>query len=237
MEEIAATVEILRTEPSSSSFSTRPSCALSHVDKSIEIIVDTIRIFGPSSVVISFNGGKDACVILYLLVAALKREDCLGDLGKDFKIIYFDNEHEFEEVRKFLSNVRKVLGVDFVEFKSGRNFKDGMQELVDVHNVKAVIMGTREGDPFTQDAEHFQPSSSNWPAFMRVNPILKWSYEQVWSFLRQGNLPYCVLYDEGYTSIGNIKNTIKNPALKKDDGTYLPAYRLTDGALERDSRI
>lgn len=231
-------VESLCVEPSSSSPTSSASKPFTsaHLEKSIEIIVDAIRIFGPSSLAISFNGGKDACVILYLLITALKRKSSLGNLGKDLKIIYFEHQFEFEEVHDFLCNIRKKLGVDFVEFKSEKNFKDGMQELVDEHNVKAIIMGTREGDPYTQEAEYFQPSSSNWPAFMRVNPILRWSYDQVWSFLRQGNLPYCVLYDEGYTSIGNMNNTVKNPALIKDDGSYLPAYQLTDGTLERRSR-
>lgn len=233
MEEIAASVEGLLSSLSSSSSSSSAAA----VEKSLEIIIDAIRIFGPSGLVISFNGGKDACVILYLLITALKRKECPGNLGKDLKVIYFEHQFEFDEVYEFISEIRGKLDVEFIEFKSEKNFKDGMQELVDVHNVKAVIMGTRDGDPYTQEAESFQPSSSNWPAFMRVNPILRWSYEQVWSFLRDGNLPYCSLYDDGYTSIGNTNNTVKNPALRKDDGSYLPAYQLADGSLERNSRV
>lgn len=73
---------------------------------------------------------------------------------------------------------------------------------------------------------------------MRVNPILDWLYNDVWDFLRLLRVPYCSLYDKGYTSIGNTKNTQPNPALKilGSGKMYLPAYRLKDGALERQGR-
>lgn len=42
------------------------------------------------------------------------------------------------------------------------------------------------GDPNAADQETFCPSSVGWPAFMRVNPILEWSYHDVWGFLQVG---------------------------------------------------
>jgi FAD synthetase len=76
---------------------------------------------------------------------------------------------------------------------------------------------------------------------MRVFPILDWSYHHVWEFLRIFELPYCSLYDEGYTSLGELDNTIKNPHLRVEtpDGqiTYLPAYALKEEENERESRV
>ena len=111
--------------------------------------------------------------------------------------------------------------------------------MIDTHNIKAIVLGNRRTDPWSRDLEKVCPSSHGWPEFTRVFPILDWDYCDVWAFLRKLNLPYLSLYDEGYTSLGETNNTIKNPFLKSQkDGVefYLPAYMLQDGEKERESR-
>lgn len=80
---------------------------------------------------------------------------------------------------------------------------------------------------------------------MRVNPILNWEYGHVWHFLRTFNLPYCILYDQGFTSLGKVTDTRPNPALLRkpmsaENGeslSYWPAYMLADWSLERAGRL
>lgn len=73
-------------------------------------------------------------------------------------------------------------------------------------------------------------SSGNYPPFMRFNPILDWSYRDVWDFIKACELPYCALYDHGYTSLGTVKDTIRNPELLKgeDDGKNLKQEDIMD---------
>ena len=48
-------------------------------------------------------------------------------------------------------------------------------------------------------------------------------------------IPYCPLYDLGYTSLGGTEDTHPTPALKDDPGgeAYRPAYELVEDDAER----
>ena len=103
---------------------------------------------------------------------------------------------------------------------------------------KAIVLGTRQGDPNAHGQETFCPSSEGWPPFMRINPVLDWSYSEVWRFLLECQVEYCSLYDLGFTSIGSTKDTVPNANLliNKEEGTYAPAYKLVEDKQERAGR-
>ncbi|KAI0363293.1 adenine nucleotide alpha hydrolases-like protein, partial [Pilatotrama ljubarskyi] len=85
-------------------------------------------------------------------------------------------------------------------------------------HVEAILIGTRRGDPHGAQLGFRNPTDAGWPRFVRVNPIINWAYADVWAFLRRFRVPYCSLYDEGYTSLGSTYNTFPNPALRIVDG-------------------
>jgi FAD synthetase len=80
--------------------------------------------------------------------------------------------------------------------------KDAVHDLVTNKGMEVFLLGHRYGDPGVTDCP-FETSTSDWPMFMRVYPILHWSYQDVWYFLRAMDYRYCNLYDEGYSSLGN----------------------------------
>jgi FAD synthetase len=102
----------------------------------------------------------------------------------------------------------------------------------------AFVLGTRRDDPNAGSQGVFAPSSSYMPPFLRCNPIIDWDYGDVWEFLRhpdlRGEVPYCSLYDRGYTSLGK---TMGGGAGESGGGeSYWPAYMLKDWSLERAGR-
>ncbi|KAI6383554.1 hypothetical protein MCOR25_000011 [Pyricularia grisea] len=110
--------------------------------------------------------------------------------------------------------------------------------------VRAVFVGTRRTDPHGESLTHFDATDPGWPPFMRVHPVIDWHYAEIWAFIRHLGIPYCELYDRGYTSLGGTTDTSPNPALKRvaestTDGktmpqeTFRPAYELMDDYEER----
>ena len=110
-----------------------------------------------------------------------------------------------------MTNSTCRYGIEIKLFKS--SFKSELEGLTKEGGVKAIIMGNRRTDPYSDDLKPLSQSSPNWPQFMRVFPVLDWTYSDIWTFLKAFDLPYCKLYDEGYTSLGEKHNTVKNQHL------------------------
>ncbi|CAD6232188.1 unnamed protein product [Miscanthus lutarioriparius] len=150
------------------------------------------------------------------------------------RTIYFENPNTFPEIDRFMYETASTYGLPLETIRA--DYKSSLEALLKEKLTKAIFLGTRNGDPNAVGQQEFSPSSPCWPSFMRVNPILGWSYSDVWSFLLTFKVLYCILYDQGYTSIGSIHNTVPNKLLRDGSGGYRPAYTLSDGNLERAGR-
>jgi phosphoadenosine phosphosulfate reductase len=42
---------------------------------------------------------------------------------------------------------------------------------------------------------------------LKVNPLANWTYDQTWEYIREHNVPYNPLHDQGYKSIGDKMTT------------------------------
>jgi len=208
------------------------------ISDALRILGDGFRVFGPTGVFTSFNGGKDAVVIMQLSRAALAKAGLKSRKVHRPRTIFFENDGEFEEVEAFVKASEVDNDLELRRYDTG--FVDGLTRCIDEEHGRPMgfVLGTRRGDPNCGTQGTFEPSSDWMPAFMRVNPIIEWDYGHIWHFLRLFRLPYCSLYDVGYTSLGKKSDTWPNPALRKSgsETQYWPAYMLSDWSLERAGR-
>ena len=64
------------------------------------------------------------------------------------------------------------------------------------------ITGLRRGQTEArQDASIFQMDEGH-GGILKINPIIDWSWDDVWKYIRERDLPYNPLLDRGYPSIG-----------------------------------
>ncbi|KAM7526164.1 hypothetical protein LguiA_016066 [Lonicera macranthoides] len=217
----------------------------------IYVIQRALSLYSIEEVAFSFNGGKDSTVLLHLLRAGyylhkVEQSDANGDLTDceltfPIRTIYFESPSAFPEINSFTYEMASTYGVQMDIIRL--DFKSGLENLLKAKPIRAIFLGVRIGDPTAVGQEQFSPSSPGWPAFMRVNPILDWSYRDVWAFLLICKVHYCSLYDQGYTSIGSIHDTVPNALLSINNSTnsskekFRPAYLLPDGRLERAGRV
>ena len=237
--------------------------------RALEDIASIYRLYGPQCTIGSYNGGKDAVIVLHLMRAA-HANYCRttirggGGTGKEGniprpRVIYFQHADEFPKVLSLLHDTITRIDLDMLVFEEGVGYVDGLGESADIGGGNtpttttttttqqrahplAFILGTRKDNPNAGTQGVYAPSLLYMPLFLQCNPIIDWDYGKVWEFLRHKvlleDVPYCSLYDGGYTSLGTVKDTLPCPALKKEVGEeYWPAYMLNDWSLERAGRI
>lgn len=58
-----------------------------------------------------------------------------------------------------------------------------------------------------------------------INPIIDWTDDDVWEFIREYNIPYCKLYDEGYKRLGCIGCPMASRDARKREFEKYPKYK------------
>ncbi|KAL2271953.1 hypothetical protein VTJ83DRAFT_1324 [Remersonia thermophila] len=148
--------------------------------------------------------------------------------------IYIVASHPFTEVEEFVAKSTSVYHLDLTRYTLP--MRPALEAyLKDRPAVKAIFLGTRRTDPHGENLTHFDPTDEGWPRLMRVHPVIDWHYVEIWAFIRHLQIPFCELYNRGFTSLGGVKDTRPNPALAigGNGSKFRPAYELRADDEER----
>ncbi|KAJ4379041.1 3'-phosphoadenosine 5'-phosphosulfate sulfotransferase [Neurospora sp. IMI 360204] len=200
----------------------------------IEVIEEALDRYRPQEISLSYNGGKDCLVLLILILACWPAKVQPKETLPRLQCIYIAPPDPFQQVDDFVATTTEEYHLDLARYALP------MRQALDVYldekpHVKAVFMGTRRTDPHSEFLTSFTPTDKGWPQFMRINPVLDWHYVEIWTFIRQLDIPFCSLYSQGFSSLGGTKDTRPNPALALDaeGNKFRPAYELTRDDEER----
>ena len=102
--------------------------------------------------------------------------------------------------------------------ESVKRSKRAVFETQDKDMSKRIMLNDNED--FRQEIEHCIPRQK-----YVVNPIIDWTDEQVWAYIRHENIPYCCLYDEGWERIGCIGCPMATTKIREEEFERYPKYR------------
>lgn len=194
----------------------------SQIEKSIEIL----KLFEPQDgYYLAFSGGKDSVVLLDLAKKSGVKFDAhyhitsadppeLVNFVKTFKEVSMD--HPGTSLWKLIP--KKLMPPT----RRNRYCCSVLKECGGEGRV--VITGVRSAESPRRKKQHrvSQCLSKN---KMLVNPILDWSDDEVWEYIKTQKLRYCELYDQGFNRLGCIGCPIGTIGGRKKEFERWPKYK------------
>lgn len=181
----------------------------------------------PEGYYLAFSGGKDSIVCYDLCKkAGVKFDAHYMRAMEPPELVYFIREHYPDVIRHLPKKTMWQMIYDN-GIPPLRNIRYCCRILKEIGGKgRTVITGIRRAESTTrknrQEVAVFNKKQM-------VCPILHWSTQQVWGYIHKYNLPYCSLYDEGFSRIGCVMCPCSGPTGMKKDALRWPkiadAYR------------
>ncbi|WP_229596231.1 phosphoadenosine phosphosulfate reductase family protein [Pseudodesulfovibrio sediminis] len=181
-----------------------------HTEGALQELLDEVD---PKGVRVAWTGGKDSTVVLFIWKALLDHHG-LGPV----RAINLDTGCKFPEILTFRDRLKEEWSidlhiacpaVDLDGYPLARNPLTCCRELK-VEPLKAAISATGASHLLTGIRRDEHPDRAGRmpfevreePPHTMVNPILDWTESDIWAFHARFDLPHCMLYDQGYRSLG-----------------------------------
>ena len=204
-----------------------------HVDK-VKISIERLKHFEPEEgYYFADSGGKDSTVVRSLLLFS----------GVKFDGHYMNTTIDPPEVVKFIREYHSEVEM---HYPPRPYFKEIVKRGFPIQqkrwccaflkewggNDRLVVTGIRWEESHARlKRRMMEPCNKGGKVGNKwyLNPIIDWTEKDVWQYIRNENIPYCTLYDEGWKRIGCIACPMASPKERKRQLQIYPrierAYR------------
>ncbi|MBD5437701.1 MAG: phosphoadenosine phosphosulfate reductase family protein [Treponema sp.] len=176
---------------------------------------------------VAFSGGKDSIVVLDLVRRASVKYDAHHNLTgvEPPELIYFIRENYpdviTESPAKTMWRIIEEKGVPptrlmrycCAELKEHGG--EGRFKITGIRHEESVRRSKRK---------YFEPCMRN-TGTRFLNPIIDWTENDVWEYIRENKLPYCGLYNKGWRRIGCLFCPMSTKAEKMRQCEEYPKYK------------
>lgn len=194
---------------------------------------------GQDTFALSSSFGAQSAVALHLLTRQ----------KPDIPVILVDTGYLFPETYRFADELAQRLSLDlrvyrplvsraWMEARHGRLWEQGVVGIDQYNNLRKVEPMRRALDElrvrtwFTGLRRVQAASRRNTPIVelrngrYKISPLADWSDRDIWVYLKQHDLPYHPLWDEGYVSIGDFHTTSRwEPGMSAEDTRFFGLKR------------
>lgn len=172
----------------------------------VEVAIARLKEFEPpEGYYLSFSGGKDSVVIYDLAVrAGVKFDAHYSVTGIDPPELVFFIRDNYKDIIRDKPSMTIWQGIQYhgMPFRIARWCCEVLKE--SSGDERRVITGIRWAESVKRSKRKMVEVCRQHKSKMFIHPIIDWSGQEVWEYIKSKGLPYCSLYDEGFTRLGCV---------------------------------